>query len=448
MRKHAAAVVVVLVAPLLAAGAAGATRPARPNIVFILADDLGYADLGCYGQKRIRTPNIDRIAAEGIRFTQAYCGTSVCAPSRCSLMTGLHIGHACIRANRATPPEGQQPLSTGTFTVARMLQQAGYRTACIGKWGLGGPGSTGAPEKQGFDHFFGYLCQSKAHEYYPPYLWRDAKRVDLDGKTYSHDLIAADALAWVRENHDRPFFLYLTFTIPHAKLQVPDLGIYEKESWTPEAKTFAAMIARMDRDIGRLLALLKELGLDEKTIVFFASDNGAERGAMRRFLQSSGPLRGFKRDMYEGGIRVPMIVRWPGSVPAGKTSDDAWAFWDFLPTCADLAGVKPPVDAKLDGLSVLPALLGGPMPRREYFYWELHEPRVKQAVRFGDWKAVRDPIDGPIELFDLKTDPGESHNLAADRPELVTKAETLMKSARTDSPLWPVKAGSAKTRRQ
>ena len=411
----------------------------KPNIVFILADDLGYADLGCYGQHKIKTPILDHMAAEGIRFTQAYCGTSVCAPSRCVLMTGLHAGHAHIRANRAAPPEGEEPLPAGTYTVARMLQQAGYHTACIGKWGLGGSRSTGEPNKQGFDYFFGYLCQGKAHEYYPEYLWRNTQRVDLDGKTYSHDLMVEDALKWVRDNHDRPFFLYLPFTIPHAKLQVPDLGPYANEDWKPEAKAFAAMITRMDRDIGRLLGLLKELGLDDKTIVFFASDNGSHPGMTREFFHSWGPLRGYKREMYEGGLRVPMIARWPGHAPAGRVSDEPLAFWDFLPTCAELAGAKPPADVKLDGLSVLPALLGGDMPKRDYFYWELHEPWSQQALRFGTVKAVRPAMNRPIELYDLKTDPGESHDIAAERPDLAAKAESLMKTAHVDSPLWPIK---------
>ncbi|HSW46386.1 MAG TPA: arylsulfatase [Phycisphaerae bacterium] len=419
--------------------------PDRPNIVFIMADDLGYADLGCYGQEKIRTPNLDRMAAEGLRFTQAYCGTSVCAPSRCILMTGLHGGHSYIRANKATPPEGQEPIPAGTFTVARMLQQAGYRTACIGKWGLGGTGSSGAPEKQGFDHFFGYICQSKAHEYYPEYLWRNGQRVELDGRTYSHDLMADDALKWVRDNRDRPFFLYLPFTIPHSKLQVPDLGPYADEPWIPEAKAFAAMIARMDRDIGRLLDLLKELGLDTKTLVMFTSDNGSFGGRMRDFFKSGGELRGIKRSMYEGGLRVPMIARWPGHVPAGKVSDEPWAFYDFLPTCAEVAAARPPAGLKLDGISVLPALLGGRLPAREYLYWELHEPHSQQAARFGDIKAVRPGWNAPIEIYDLKADPGEQHNLAGVRPELVKKAEGLLKSARVDSTLWPIKLPRAAT---
>jgi arylsulfatase A-like enzyme len=411
-----------------------------------MADDLGYADVGCFGQRKIKTPILDHMATEGIRFTQAYCGTSVCAPSRCILMTGLHAGHSHIRANRESKPEGQEPLLANTFTVARMLQQAGYRTACFGKWGLGGPGSTGEPNNQGFDHFFGYLCQRQAHEYYPDHLWRNGQRVELDGKAYSHDLIVEEAFAWVRDNCGHPFFLYLPFTIPHAQLQVPELGSYDGEDWSPECKAFAAMVARMDRDIGRLITLLKELGLDERTIVFFTSDNGTPGGKTSQCFESGDSLRGIKREMYEGGLRVPMIVRWPGRVPAGKVSDEPWAFWDFLPTCADLAGVKLPDDVSLDGQSVVPALLGGPMPRRDYFYWELHEPWSQQAVRFGDIKAVRPAMNRPIEVYDLAADASETHDLAGRRPDLVAKAEAIMKAAHVDSALWPEKLPRSATR--
>lgn len=421
------------------AKAAPPTRAAKPNIILILADDLGYADLGCYGQEKIKTPNLDRMAAEGIRFTQGYCGTSVCAPSRCILMTGLHAGHAHIRANRGVSPEGEMPLPAGTFTVARMLQQAGYHTACIGKWGLGGPKSVGSPNKQGFDYFFGYTGHGQAHEYYPDHLWRNDQRVDLDGKTYSHDLIVDEALKWVRQNRNQPFFLYLPFTIPHAKLQVPDLGPYANETWPPDMKAIAAMITRMDRDVGRLIDLLKELGLDDKTLVFFAGDNGPDRGGIREFFKASGSFRGAKRSMYEGGLRVPIIARWPGHTPSGKVCDEPWAFWDFLPTCLELAGGQMPEDIKLDGLSVVPALLGGATPSRDYFYWELHEPWSSQAVRFGDIKAVRPAWNAPVEVYDVKADPRESRNLANERPELVRQGEELLKTARVDSPHWPIK---------
>ncbi len=412
----------------------------KPNIIFILADDLGYGDVGCYGQQKIKTPNIDRMATEGIRFTQGYCGTSVCAPSRCSLMTGLDIGHAYIRGNLGVKPEGQQPIPANTFTVARMLQQAGYRTACTGKWSLGGPGSTGEPNKQGFDYFFGYLCQTLAHEYYPDHLWRNTQRIELGGKSYSHDLIAADALNWLRDNYKSPFFLYVPFTIPHAKLQVPDLGPYQSEKWPRDMKTFAAMITRMDGDVGRILALVKELGIDDNTLVLFSSDNGAPGDPPTKFFQSTGKLRGIKRSMYEGGLRIPMIARWPGHVPAGKTSDEPWAFWDFLPTCAALAGTQPPADAKLDGINVLPALLGGSLPPREFMYWEIHDGGSKQAVRMGNWKAVRPTWKSPVELYDLKTDPAESHDVATEHSDVLARAQDIMQTARVESSIWTVRS--------
>jgi arylsulfatase A-like enzyme len=427
----------------LAALGADATKP---NIIFILADDLGYGDIGCYGQTKIKTPNIDRMATEGIRFTQAYCGTSVCAPSRCALLTGLHIGHAPVRANRKDGPEGQMPLPAGTFTVAKLLKDAGYRTGCFGKWGLGFVGTTGDPIKNGFDNFFGYNCQTKAHEYYPEYLWRNDDKVELDGKTYSHDLIVAEAFKWLRQNKDQPFFLYLPFTIPHGKYQVPDVGAYANEPWTEAQKTYAAMITRMDGDIGRLLALVKELGVDEKTIIFFTSDNGpafAPDSPNGKLFNSSAGLHGHKRELYEGGIRAPMIVRWPGHVPAGKESDVPWASYDFLPTCAELADVKIPAGVKADGLSVLSALLGGAGPKREYLYWELHEPNFRQALRAGDWKVIRPAANKPLELYNLRNDPSEQHNLAGDEPERVKKLAALLANAHADSPLWPVENGVA-----
>ncbi len=416
-----------------------AAPPARPNIIFIMADDLGYADLGCYGQEKIKTPALDRMAAEGMRFTQAYCGTSVCAPSRCILMTGLDAGRAHIRANRAgRVPEGEEPLPEGTFTVARMLQQAGYRTACIGKWGLGGPASTGAPNRQGFDYFFGYTGHGQAHEYYPDHLWRNTQRVELGGKAYSHDLIVQESLQWIREHRAEPFFLYQPFTIPHANLQVPDLGPYANENWSPPAKAIAAMITRMDRDVGRLIDLLEELGIDDKTVVFFAGDNGPDRGGLREFFKSSDGLRGAKRGMYEGGLRIPMIVRWPGRVPAGRVSAEPWAFWDVLPTCAELAGGVVPPEVKPSGLSVVPALLGGPMPQRDFFYWEIHEPWSSRAVRFGDIKAVRPAWTAPVEIYDLKTDTAEARDLAGERPDLVAQSERWFAAGHVDAKLWPI----------
>jgi arylsulfatase A-like enzyme len=423
----------------------------RPNLVFILADDLAQGDLGCYGQKLIRTPSLDRMAAEGTRYTQAYSGTSVCAPSRTSLMTGLHIGHAPSRGNKkpAGTTEGQWPIPAGVPTVAEILKGAGYATGCMGKWGMGYFDTTGSPLKKGFDRFFGYNCQSKAHSYFPPYLDDNDRRVTLDGKTYAQDRIQREVLDWVRKQAKGPFFLFYPVTLPHGNYEIDDLGEYAgRGGWTEQQKTYAAMVTRLDRDVGALLALLKELGIDGRTLVMFAGDNGSSfdpKSDIGRFFDQSmgGRLRGFKRGMYEGGLRQAAIARWPGVVPAGRVSDEPWAFWDFLPTAAELAGAKVPAACRTDGLSLVPFLKGGPAPKRECFYWELHERRFIQAVRFGDWKAVRNSPGGPIELYDLAKDGAESTDLAAEHPDLVAKAEALLKSSRTDDPNWPVQAAPA-----
>jgi arylsulfatase A-like enzyme len=423
--------IAALLAALLTSSAFAAQKP---NVIFILADDLGYGDVGCFGQKLIRTPNIDRLAAQGMRFTQAYAGTTVCAPSRCALMTGLHTGHCPIRGNKELKPEGQEPMPGNTFTVAHLMKRAGYTTGLIGKWGLGFPGSTSTPPKMGFDYFFGYNCQTKAHEYYPEYLWRNDEKVPLDGKTYSHDLMADDALSFVRQNQSKPFFLYLSFTIPHAKLQVPDVGPYADQPWPDNLKKLAAMITRMDRDVGRLMSLLKELNLDENTLVIFASDNGAAyRDAT---FNHSGPLRGFKRDMYEGGLRSPSIARWPGHIEEGMLSEQVWAFWDLMPTLADLTAQ--PAPANLDGISFLPALLEGKTIPHPPLYFEFHERGFEQAARIDDWKAVRHGTKKPIELYDLKTDLAEHTDVAAAHPDLLKKFEDYFKTARTDSKVWPI----------
>jgi arylsulfatase A len=419
-----------------------AADSAPPNIVFVLADDLAQGDLGCYGQRQIKTPRIDRMAAEGTRFTQLYSGTSVCAPSRASLMTGQHTGHCPIRSNREIQPEGQKPLPEGTFTVAKLLKGAGYATACTGKWGMGMFDTPGSPLKMGFDHFFGYNCQRHAHSYFPAYLYRDAERVELDGKTYAQNLIANDTLDWVRKQKDRPFFLFFAVTLPHGKYEIDDLGAYATTDWTAQQKAYAAMVTRLDTDVGRLLDLLKELGIDGRTVVFVAGDNGSSFAPAselgRRFDQAQG-LRGFKRGMYEGGLRQAGIARWPGQVPAGRVSDEPWAFWDVLPTCAELAGAKVPEGVPVDGLSVAAFLRGGKAPARECFYWELHEGAFIQALRTGDWKAVRNGPGQPLELYDLKADPGESKDLASEKPDVVARLERLMEGARTDSPDWPIK---------
>jgi arylsulfatase A-like enzyme len=428
-----------------------ASVPDRPNVIFILADDLGYGDLGCYGQKVIRTPHLDRMAAEGMRFTQFYAGSTVCAPSRCCLMTGLHTGHARIRGNACLPLEPQD------VTMAEVFRKAGYATGIVGKWGLGEPDTTGIPNRQGFDEWFGFLNQTLAHNYYPPTLWRNEQEITLKGNLegkrtqYCHDLFTEEALSFVERHKGRPFFLYLAYTIPHANnergrevgdgMEVPDYGPYADRDWPGPEKGKAAMITRMDGDIGRLMDLLKRLGLDGRTLVLFSSDNGphGEGGVEPDFFNSRGPLRGIKRDLYEGGIRVPMLARWPGRVPAGAVSEQVWAMWDFLPTMSEL--VKQEVPAKLDGMSMLPGLLGEPQAGHEFLYWEFHERGFSQAVRMGDFKAVRKGLDKPVELYDLKADVGEQNNLADQHPEVVAKIEAYLKTARTDSPDWPVSAG-------
>ena len=412
----------------------------RPNVIFVLADDLGYGDLGCFGQPLIETPHLDRLAAEGMRFTQAYAGATVCAPSRCALMTGLHGGHASIRGNRELPDEGQSPMPAGTRTAAHLMQSAGYSTGLIGKWGLGFPGSHSTPMAMGFDEFFGYNCQRKAHEYYPDSLWRNDEKVPLDGRQYSHDLLATEALQFVRKHHKHPFFLEIAFTIPHAKLQVPDLGRYADRDWSEREQTCAAMISRMDHDVGRLMSLLKELEIDERTLVVFASDNGAAHRFPR--FRHSGPLRGFKRDLYEGGIRTPAIARWPGRIPPGVVSPQIWAFWDLLPTLAELTGQ--PIPEGLDGVSVLPALLQNRAVSHPPLYFEFHERGFSQAARIDDWKGVRTSHNGPLELYDLAVDPGELHNIAEQHPEVVARLDEFLRGARVDSELWPIQAGPTK----
>ena len=440
---------------MFAALAVTANAGSKPNLIFILSDDLAQGDCGSYGQKLIETPNLDRMAREGTRYLQAYCGSSVCAPSRASLMTGLHMGNSPIRANREAKPEGQKPLPHGTFTVAKLLKEAGYATAVTGKWGMGMFDTPGSPFKTGFDRFYGYNCQRHAHSYFPTYLYDDDRRIELpgndgnkriDGKgaVYAQDLIADETLKWVRERKkDQPFFLFYAITLPHSAFQIDDQGIYKDKPWTDLQKNYAAMVTRLDSDVGRLLDLLVELGIDKNTLVMFSGDNGSsfapgsEIGKL--FDQTmGGKLRGFKRSMYEGALRQAAFAWWPGTVPAGRVSDEPWAFWDYLPTVAELSGSKIPEGAHTDGLSLVSYLKGGPAPKRECFYWELHEGTPIQAVRWDDWKAVRNGPSKPIELYDLKSDLSESNNLAAGKPELVAKAEELMKSARKDHPDWPM----------
>lgn len=442
----------------------------KPNIIYIMADDLGYGDLGCYGQEIIQTPNIDQLASEGIRFTQHYAGSTVCAPSRAVLMTGMHTGHAEVRGNGQVEPYGQTPLSDSAVTVAELMKQAGYATGIIGKWGLGVETTSGFPLDQGFDFFYGYLDQVLAHNYFPKYLWRNNEKEYLDNEVkyldstawhgglgsystkkvdYSHDLFTKEALEFVDRNKEQPFYLYLAYTIPHnngeapvgKKMEVPDYGIYSKKDWASDTMGYAAMVTRMDRDVGRLVGLVDSLGLGEETAIFFTSDNGPMQEAVHghtALFNSNAHFRGGKRDLYEGGIRVPMIVRWPGQIEAGTETNHISAFWDFLPTACELAGVEIP--SHTDGISYLPALLRNKQEKHDYLYWEFPAQGGKQAMRRGDWKAVRLNVTGnpeaPVELYNLTDDPGETKNLADVEPSLASEILELMNKARTRDPDW------------
>ncbi|MEX2262466.1 MAG: arylsulfatase [Bryobacteraceae bacterium] len=438
----------------LSAGAAAAQtrRTAAPNILLIVADDLGYGDLGCYGQTRIQTPNLDRLAAEGVRFSQAYAGSTVCAPSRCCLMTGLHTGHARTRGNKFP----DLPLRPQDITIAEVLKQAGYRCGIFGKWSLGGLSTTGYPLRKGFDEWFGFFSQTHAHTYYPDHLLHNEREVLLRGnfgvgkkKDYAHDLVTQYALRYLEQRDERPFFVHLAYTIPHANnemgrdtgngMEVPTDAPYSGRNWPQQEKNFAAMITRMDSDVGKVMDQLKASGRDENTLVVFTSDNGphSEGGHNPSFFESRGPLRGIKRDMYEGGIRVPTLARWPGKIQAGRVSDQVMAFWDLLPTCAELAGAKPPEG--LDGISMAPALLGKLQRDHEYLYWEFHERGFHQAVRMGDWKGVRLGSRQPVELYNLSTDLSERENVAGRHPEVASKIERILQTARTESAEWPIK---------
>ena len=465
----------------LAVAAEEAGRP--PNVIYFLADDLGYAELGCYGQEWIKTPNVDRIAAEGIRFTQHYSGNAVCAPSRCSLMTGKHPGHAYIRSN-ANPKNlqhlkeqfgwefpGQYPIPDAEITIAEMLKQKGYATGAMGKWGLGHFGTSGDPNKQGFDLFYGFNCQVHAHNHFPRFLWRNAQKEILPGndrtlygQTYSQNKFTEVAAEFIRQNKDRPFFLFMPFTIPHLSIQVPEESLAQYKGKIPEQEHkhhgylkhpfpragYAAMISHLDRDVGKIMALIEQLGLDEQTLVVFSSDNGPTfdrlGGSDSAFFKSAGRLRGLKGSLYEGGIRVPLVARWPGKIRPGTVTEHISAFWDVMPTIAEITGTTPPQG--IDGISFAPTLLGKPEKQKshEYLYWEFPGYGGQQTVRSGDWKAIRqnmlrknnpDPLK--IELYNLAKDVGEQHDMAAERPEIVARLRAAMEKEHTASKLFPMR---------
>ena len=470
--------------------ASAVTRP--PNVVFILADDLGYGDLGCFGQTRIRTPHLDQLASQGMRLTRLYSGNAVCAPSRCVLLTGKHPGHALIRDNREVQPEGQAPLMAGMVTLARVFQEKGYATGAFGKWGLGSPDSTGAPLRQGFDRFFGYNCQRQAHNYYPTYLWDDTRKVPLNnpsfsphqrlpkesdpenpqsyvgysGQEYAPDRIHRQAIQFIQENRNRPFLCFIPSTVPHLALQVPEDSLKEYEGAFPEKPyrgessylphptphaAYAAMITRLDREVGRLMRLIEELGLTNETLFIFTSDNGPlwDRlgGTDSDFFQSAAGLRGRKGSLYEGGVRVPGIVRWVGHIRSGSTTDRRVGFEDWLPTLMDLAGWKREIPRDLDGISFAPTLLGQHQRERSHLYREFPAYGGQQALWSGPWKAVRQQLSSEgksasirTELYQLEQDPREQKDVAAAHPEILHRLEKLMTREHVSSKDFPFPA--------
>jgi len=443
-------------------------QPSRkPNVILILADDLGYGDLGSYGQKLIETPNLDRMAAEGLRFTQFYAGSTVCAPSRAVLMTGKHTGHVSVRGNAGAADIAIQTLRKGEKTIAHIFKDAGYSTALFGKWGLGEIGSDGHPNRMGFDEFFGYLNQRHAHNYYPTFLIHNDQKVMLrnvaqdeeDGagfarekNEYSHDRIFEESLKWLSQNRNNPFFIYFAPTLPHANneaaraigngQEVPDYGIYDKKNWPSPDKGQAAMISRLDRDVGRLLSKLKEYGIERETIVIFSSDNGphSEGKNNPELFDANGPLRGMKRALYEGGVRVPLIARWPGSIKPGVVSQHIGYLGDLFATFCELLGQAQPTG--LDSISIMPVLSGqgAKQQQHRYIYFEFYEQGGRQSVRFGNWKAIREPIfTGPVQLYDLSKDPGETNDIAGLHPEIVKQAVKLLTEAHQPDPVWKVR---------
>jgi arylsulfatase A-like enzyme len=461
---------------LLTVGAAMATlvscspkkeQPKHPNIIYILADDMGYADLGCYGSKRIKTPNLDRMAEQGIRFTQHYAGTSVSAPSRCSLMTGLHTGHTQVRGNLQAKPYGQVSLKAGTQTIASCLKKAGYATALVGKWGMGVEGTEGEPTNHGFDYYCGYLCQVLAHNHAPEYLIENGKKIFLGNKVqytdtshwtkglgsypvekkkHSQEVFTEKALNFIETNKANPFFLYYSVVIPHDNGEAPEgkrysdmlfVAPYENEPWTESEKGYAAMITYLDAEIGKLMDKLKELGLDKNTLVIFTSDNGGNSPNGFK-TESNYPYRGEKRDLYEGGIRVPHIAYWNGTIAPGRVSDHPSAFWDFLPTACEIAGVQP--EQPFDGISYLPELLGKSQNKHDHLYFEFHEQGGKQAVIQGDWKCIRLNVSKTdkmtVELYNIKDDPQEKTDLASQHPEKVKELVALIDQNHTPNPVF------------
>lgn len=450
--------------PYITSNTTNPPAPRRPNIVLILTDDLGWGDLGCYGQTRIKTPNLDQMAAEGTRFTDFYAGSTVCAPSRAALMLGRHTGHLSLRGNI-----GGGSLTAEDYTFAQALQASGYHTGLIGKWGLADVGTPGLPQKKGFDEFVGYLNNIHAHDYYPPSLFRYDARNNFDGIVqlpknqrgrhgeYVPDVCTKAALNFIRinqpatYNNRRPFLLALNYTIPHANnelgsrtgngMQVPDDAPYSTESWPIPERNKAAMITRLDGDVGRILDSLRTNKMADSTLVLFTSDNGphSEGGVKAEFHRSAGPFRGQKRDLTEGGLRVPMIAWWPGRVPAGIVNTQVWSMWDVFPTLAELARMGPPKDS--DGISIVPTLMGRTQTNQHsHLYWEFHEKGFHQAVRMDEWKGIRHGTNGPVELYNLKADVRETNNVATAHPERVARIEELMRDSRTDSPAWPAKA--------
>ena len=444
----------------------------KPNVIYILADDLGYGDLSCYGQEKFITPNIDKLAKEGMLFTQNYAGCSVCAPSRFALMTGLNTGHTFVRGNIEVEPEGQIPIPKATFTIAELLKQKGYTTGVFGKWGLGSPGSEGDPLQQGFDTFYGYNCQKLAHNYYPDHLWDNENKVILTGneglkkEQYAPDLIHSQALLFIAKHQKEPFFMYYASVFPHAELAAPKAymdkfigklnpekayvgtddgkgfrkGDYGSQPYSHAA--FAAMITLLDDQVGEIVSKIKELGLENNTIIIFTSDNGPhqEGGADPDYFNSNGPYRGYKRDLYEGGIRVPMIAKWKGKITEGSKTDHISAFWDFMPTLAELEGVK--INTAIDGISFLPTLLNkGAQKQHLYLYWEFHELNGRQAIRQGKWKLIRYNVNKKenYQLYNLKNDIAETNDLASKMPEKVAELSKILESSRTESEVFQFK---------